>query len=247
LIIDAHAGGRGEDRTKVILKFMEILHVDRVITWNIPLSANEMKKSNDTTQSTVKRYPTKFIGFASVDPHAKEEAIKEVSRSVKELGLVGLKIHPLVSHVPINHPNVLAIVETARDLNIPVVFHVDSPDLHTANETQDNVDREGNLASSHLLDDVVAVYNSPKLWAAHMGGVTRKNLQESKISFQTTGAATTTIEYAVNTVGSERIMYGSDYPFFSPLDELSKVWRANISDTARLNILGENVQKLLGL
>ena len=247
MIIDAHAGSRGEDRTKIILTFMELLHVDRVITWNIPLSPDEMKKSNDTTLSAVKRYPTKFIGFASVDPHAKDEAIKEVSRAVKELGLVGLKIHPLVSHIPINHPNVLAIVETARDLDIPVVFHVDSPDLHTANETQEAVDKQQNWANSYFLDDVVAVYNSPKLWAAHMGGVTRKSLQESKISFQTTGARIQTIEYAVSTVGAERIMYGSDYPFFSPLDELSKVWQANISDTARLNILGENVQKLLGL
>ena len=249
LIIDAHAGGAGgsEQRVELILKFLGMLHIDRAITWNIPRNKAEMGKNNDTTARFVAQHKDNLIGFASVNPNAKEEAIRELSRAIKELGLVGLKIHPLVSKVPINHPSVLALVETAKDLDIPVLFHVDSPDLHTANETQENVDREWNLASSHLVDDVVAIYNSPKIWCAHMGGVTRKSLQESKVSFQTTGCSVATIEHAVDVVGPDRIMYGSDYPFFSPMDEIAKVWRASISDTARTNILGGNVQRLLGL
>jgi predicted TIM-barrel fold metal-dependent hydrolase len=42
----------------------------------------------------VQRYPEQFMGFASVDPWKGKLAVQELERSVKELGLRGLKLHP---------------------------------------------------------------------------------------------------------------------------------------------------------
>lgn len=248
MMIDAHVGSAGDERAKIAIKFMDMLHVDRSVIWNIPRGPGGIGRNNDTTARIVKEYPNRFIGFASVDPNARDESVMELSRAVKQLGLVGLKIHPIVSKIPINHPSVLAVIANAKDLDIPVVFHVESPDLHPyINQTQESTDESHPWAKSSFIDDVVAIYDSPKVWCAHMGGVTRKKLQESKVWFQTTGCKVETIEYAVRTVGAERVMYGSDYPSFSPFDEMAKVWRANLSDTARVKILGENVQNLLDL
>src|SRR2546423_596470 len=49
---------------------------------------------NDELAAACRKYPDQFIGFAGIDPWKGELAIKELERSVKQLGLRGMKLHP---------------------------------------------------------------------------------------------------------------------------------------------------------
>jgi predicted TIM-barrel fold metal-dependent hydrolase len=64
---------------------------------------------------------------------------------------------------------------------------------------------------------------------------------------QTAGACVEAIEYAHDGIGPERVIFGSDFPFFEVSDEIAKVRTAEIPKTAQDRILGENAEKLLKL
>ena len=53
------------------------------------------------------------------------------------------------------------------------------------------------------------------------------------------------VEMAVRELGARRILYGSDVPGRSFASQLAKVLGADISDTDRRLILGENLRRLL--
>ena len=55
----------------------------------------EIPDSNDYISSIVQEYPDVFIAFAAIDPWKGNNALEELERSVLELGLKGLKLHPV--------------------------------------------------------------------------------------------------------------------------------------------------------
>ena len=58
-------------------------------------ATGDVPDSNDYVAEIAASHPEQFIGFASVDPHKGEWAVKELERAVMELGLKGLKLHPI--------------------------------------------------------------------------------------------------------------------------------------------------------
>jgi predicted TIM-barrel fold metal-dependent hydrolase len=55
------------------------------------------------------------------------------------------------------------------------------------------------------------------------------------------------IEYAVRTIGADRIVYGSDVPGRDFSAQLGRVWGARLGDADRHRILHRNAERLLGL
>jgi predicted TIM-barrel fold metal-dependent hydrolase len=55
------------------------------------------------------------------------------------------------------------------------------------------------------------------------------------------------IEYFVDRVGSDRIVFGSDLAWYSQLYQVGAVLFAHITDEARHDILHRNAERLLGL
>ena len=51
----------------------------------------------------------------------------------------------------------------------------------------------------------------------------------------------------IRTHGSERILFGSDYPWHLPSQEISLIRSLDISEEEKEMILGENARRLLGI
>jgi uncharacterized protein len=64
----------------------------------------------------------RFIGFASVDPHAKD-APERLKSAVQTLGLRGLKLNPPMQQFFPDDRLAYPLYETARDLGVPILFH----------------------------------------------------------------------------------------------------------------------------
>jgi uncharacterized protein len=68
------------------------------------------------------RMSTRFIGFASVDPH-RPDAPERLKGAVQTLGLRGLKLNPPMQRFFPDEALAYPLYETARDLGIPILFH----------------------------------------------------------------------------------------------------------------------------
>ena len=72
-------------------------------------------------------HPGEFYGMASVNPHFRpEDYAEEVTRCVRELGFVGVKVTPIAHAADPQSKDVAFVFETARALGIPVMVHTGS-------------------------------------------------------------------------------------------------------------------------
>ena len=110
-------------------------------------------------------HPDAFLGFASVDPH-KPDAVVELERAVRFLGLRGLKVHPGAQGFAPDDRAVYPIWETAQSLGIPCALGVAS---------WDNLTNKGLM---RVQPERVCVWNAKQVEeAVEMHGVSRDHVQ----------------------------------------------------------------------
>ena len=68
-------------------------------------------------------YPDQFIGFATVDPWKGMAAVEELERSVAELGLRGLKLHPIHQAFYPNDTRFYPLYKKCQALGVPLLVH----------------------------------------------------------------------------------------------------------------------------
>ena len=93
------------------------------------------KKTNDALAQVIRKYPDRYIGFASLAPQEPEKAADELERSVKELGLKGWKTHSNYGGAYLDEKRYWPLFERAEKLGIPVYLHPTFPaipQLHTS-------------------------------------------------------------------------------------------------------------------
>ncbi len=245
-----------------VLREMDELNIDRLITWIVAARPELSTLCNDWTARIRDRNPDRLIGFCSVHPVKLDEALKEVDRAVSGLGLSGLKLHPQVQRISMADPKLLALIQDAKKRSLPVVLHVNPPlwEDYQSLEEERSIEQKtvqlvpedfpdtGRSDFSHPrhLKEVISVYPSDKVMSAHMGGCFFKEAIESEISFQTTGASMRTVEWACKNLGAHRVIFGTDFPFFKMDEELAKVTAAGLSKEEKEKVLSGNILSILG-
>jgi predicted TIM-barrel fold metal-dependent hydrolase len=84
---------------------------------------------NNALAEVIKRYPDRFLGFASLAPQSPEEAAEELERCVKELNLRGWKTHSNYGEGYLDDKKYWPIFERAAKLDIPVYLHPSYPSI----------------------------------------------------------------------------------------------------------------------
>ncbi|MCY7410351.1 MAG: amidohydrolase [Chitinophagales bacterium] len=108
-------------------------HVDVQVLSTIPVMFSYQAKPqdcldvsrflNDHIAGVVKQFPKRFIGLATIPMQSPKLAVKELERSVKELGLAGIQIGSNVNQLNLNEPQFFEIFEAAAELNACIFIH----------------------------------------------------------------------------------------------------------------------------
>src|SRR5512142_91183 len=95
------------------LRRMEEVGIDQTVIF--PINNVTYRQANEEIAGYVRKWPTKFIGFAKHDAQTEAGQIRDLLRhEVRELGLKGLKLHGVPSQ---------EMVEAVMELGIPILFH----------------------------------------------------------------------------------------------------------------------------
>jgi len=243
LIIDAHThlsrvfdpmfGFKYE--VEQLLQAMDKHNIDKAVTFPLP-GVPDLRDANDYVSSCVQRYPSRLVGFACVNPYLGDQAEAELERCFGKLGLKGLKLHPLAHAFQPNAKIVHPLIEKAKKYRVPVIFH-------TGNEF---------FALPSLVGDLAESFPEVTIIIAHMGIMNyvsealiaaKKN---ENILLETSNILLPVyIEMAVETVGAERVVFGSDTPASHMAVELKKLEVAGLKESEIKLILGENMRKIL--
>ena len=86
-------------------------------------TTSEAPDSNDYVAQIVGSHPEQLIGFATVDPWKGDTAVEELERAVHDLGLLGLKLHPIHQAFFPNDEQFYPLYEKCQALGIPLLMH----------------------------------------------------------------------------------------------------------------------------
>ncbi|TFG14774.1 hypothetical protein EU537_02210 [Candidatus Thorarchaeota archaeon] len=221
------------------------------------------KISNDKIAGWTTRAPhsSRLIGFCRVDPNdalaiEPQTPVEEIRRSATELGLRGLKLHPLAQLFldSIESDQMKRIVQEAYKLGMPII--VDSRNIRTAIRIR-------NLIES-IREDINNASFSPSIILAHSAMSPGKSelyeiLHDSSFSIDTSSLHDRDIPLlfesahdqmgAGNNIWSEKILFGTDYSFLSVqaaeliLHLLSRDFLGGPRDIQ--NVLGGNALRII--
>src|SRR5271157_5732709 len=203
--------------------------------------------SNDEVAAVVRSAPERFIGIASVNLNSPMEAVRELRRSVRELGFRGLRIVPWLWNLPPNDRRYYPLYAECVELGVPFCTQVG----HT-----------GPLCPSEpgrpipYLDDVLLEFPELVVVGGHVG----YPWIDEVISLATKypNFYIDTSAYAVHRLpaalvgymrgrGRTRVLFGTNYPMLSPARALYHLDDLDLDEQARGLFLGGNAARVFQL
>lgn len=240
LVIDCHCHiGFGHDYQQSIseqFKEMDQFGIDRSVICPVDkYLAVENRKGNDFILKASRKFPNRFIPFTSANPWYGKKALIELQRTINE-GARGIKLHPSIQGFLLCDDLVYPIVELACEQKIPIYFHTGTPAYSQPMHVAELALRypEANLIMGHM--------GSTDFW---IDAVPAASLS-TNIFVDTSWSLPDKIRHAVDILGAERVLFGSDSPLSSYNIEMGCVNATSLSENEKTMIMGKNILRLIG-
>lgn len=212
--------------------------VDRYLVQSVATVPAQVESINNFISQCVGEYPDKLYGFGAMHPEY-ENISAEVERIIA-LGLRGIKLHSDFQGFNIDDERAFPIYEAAEG-RLPILFHVGDP--------------RSDRSSPERLLRVVKRFPRLTVIGAHLCGWTcwergAELFEQSGVYADCSSslyalAPDTAAEY-IRRIGTDRVMWGTDYPMWGAREELERFYRLPLTESERESILCKNVLRLLG-
>ncbi len=203
----------------------------------------DMFEGNKHLAEAMKEYPERILGYCTIcSARYGQEAVDEVKRCIEEYGMLGLKIYSFTQpgtrlpFLSVDDPWMYPVLEKAVGYGIPVLAHANSSECESLCERFPELI----LIMAHSGN----TFHARGDW--HLAIAVAKRHSNLFLDTSTSTADMDFIETAVEELGAERILYGSDWPIFDLGFALARVQKAHISESAKRMILWENLNKIIG-
>ncbi|MEA1871779.1 MAG: amidohydrolase family protein [Chloroflexota bacterium] len=233
-----------------LIASMDENQIDLSVVLNIGWVSHELcVETNDYILDSIARYPTRLVGFCGIQPRAGDAAIAEVERCAKagargigemRSDVQGFELADKITMEP--------LVGAALKHGLILLTHSSEPVGH-------QYTGKGSITPD-VLYSFVLNFPDLKLVCAHWGGglpfyalMPEVAAALTNVFFDT--AATIFLyrpqifEQVSHIIGSDKILFGSDYPLISPNRIISQMDSLELPKEDKTKILGANARKLL--
>jgi predicted TIM-barrel fold metal-dependent hydrolase len=236
-----------------MLASMDDSQVDKAVVFGFPWKDSLLfKQHNDYISEVVNRFSQRFIGLGCFDPFSNGVA-EEARRCLQKGGLSGIGELAFYQTGIENSalPRLEPVMEICRGLDLPVMIHTNEPIGHSYPGKTPNT-----LAQIYQL-----IQNFPqnKIVLAHWGGglfffsLLKKEVKESlkNVYFDTAASPylydADVYRLAIQRVGVEKILFGSDFPLLPPARYFDEMKIAGLSEEEMEQICGGNAARIFKL
>lgn len=180
-----------------------------------------------------------WYAIGRIDPRV-NDAPEQVHRALNDYGCHGLKLHPWEETFPLSSPIIEPVLEAAADYGNPVWIHAGYPNVSHAFSVR-------RIAQSFQEVPFVLIHSSQlDISGGSLADVKKMARETSNTYFELSGIYRHDfIKDITEIVGSKRVLFGSNAPYFNPRVKKSHVTHADIPSEAKKDILGESIQSLL--
>ena len=221
------------------IQHMDAGGVERFAAHSVAISPHNVESINRFILSARDMYPERIGPFAAIHPDM--EDMQRTVDGIVAQGFRGIKIHPDIQRFRVDDDGVAPMMEAIAG-RLPLLIHCGDY----------RYDFDGPRRILHLCQ------RFPKLQiiCAHFGGWSEweeamELLPEHGLMVDTSSSLykfpAERATQAVHRFGVENVLYGTDYPMWSPKDELQRFMRLQLSDREREDILWNNAARLFEL
>jgi hypothetical protein len=238
--------------TAELLRAMDVDGVDRSVVFGFPWQNPELyRMHNDCILEAVGQHPGRLIGFGCFDPLSRDAA-REAQRCL-DAGLYG------IGELAFYRAGIDAaaldrlepVMEICRERGRPVLIHTNEPIGHAyPGKTP---------VSLAQIYGLVQRFPATTIVLAHWGGglfffgLLKKEVKAAlrNVYFDTAASPylydPRVYTIAVQAVGAEKLLFGSDYPLLPPHRYFSEMAAGGLSAAERALICGGNAARILNL
>lgn len=207
----------------------------------------------DEVYPLLQKYPDRFFGWCGINPLGGMETLRYIERAVKQLAFIGVHVYPHWFGVPINDRLYYPIYAKCCELGVPITLQVGRQSPRSGGKL---------CARPSLLEDVAFDFPELKLIGLHIGvpydhemtscARSHENVFVIADAHPPRSWSSHFVDYIAerdwgNNDGSQKVMWGTDYPVQTMAASIAEVRKLDIPDRAKSRILGENAVRILGL
>lgn len=213
--------------------------VSRVVAHSVATTPTQVAHINEFIMAAHDENPGRIIPFAALHPDTPE--MESVIQGIVAAGFKGIKLHPDFQEFQLDEPRALRMFSLIADAKLPVL-------IHTGDYRYDH-SNPGRMA--HLLDEI------PNLTAicAHLAGWSvydeARRVLAGRALYVDTSSSLYTLQPAhaaelIRAFGVRRVMFGTDYPMWTPSEEVARLEALPLTDAEKEQIYHVTAEELLG-
>lgn len=237
------------------------------------------KESNDEVGQMAKSWPGRFAGLGTLPMQDVGAAIAELERIMSQPGFKGAMINDQINGKWLDDPEFMPFWKSAEASGAMILFHQGGDTLvnsrieryHLPNSIGNLADRTVNFASL-VMGGVMDACPDLRICLSHGGGYTCQGIgrldrgwetrPENQVHAKQPPSAylrrfyydcivytEQALRYLIDTVGADRVVFGTDWPYDMALDwPVSWIQSMeSITDAEKELILSKNLENLLGI
>jgi aminocarboxymuconate-semialdehyde decarboxylase len=232
---------------------------------------------NEAIAKLVRSHPDTFLGLAHLPLQSPADSVAELTRAMKDLGLVGAQIGSHVEGKNLDDPALEPLWARAEELGAFIMIHPQKPaggkrlDANYFKNLIGNPLETTIAGGSLIFAGVMERYPALRILLVHGGGFlpyqygrfqhgwhVREEPQiglsvppeasARRFFFDTLTHSEPALRYLVGEFGAEHVLFGTDYPFdMGAFDNHRMVSRLGFAAAERDLIVGDRAAKLFGL
>ncbi len=228
-----------EARLELMIAGMDRRGVESIVLSPHNALSGDTREGNREMLDAVRRYPGRVYGYCTINPNFPDDIEAELDRYLAEPGVVGMKVHPSMHAYPAHGDRYAPVWERAQHDKLLVLSHTWGLEGGCgANDMRRVAERypEVRLLLGH---SCYGAWEQAIRLAAEFPNV----YLELTAAYHVFGL----LEWMCREAGSEKVLFGTDYPWFDPMVAVGCVTFAHLREDEMRNILYRNASRLLGL
>ena len=203
--------------------------------------------SNDDVAALVARHPDRLVGVASVDLFRPLDAVRELRRCVRSLGMRALRVLPWLWGLPPNDRHYYPLYVECIELGVPFCLQVGHAGPLRPSEPGRPIP---------YLDEVAATFPELTIVGGHIGypwttemialATKYPNVYIDTSAYKPSRYPRELVEY-LRAHGRKKVLFGSNHPMIAPAECIAEVDALGLDDDARRRFLGDNARSVFKL
>ena len=229
-----------DGRISTLLEHGERAGIEHFIVQSVATTPKQVSSINNFIAQAVAESGGRFTGLGTLHPDS--EDMKADVDEIIALGLKGVKLHPDIQKVKLDDPRMHKMYELCEG-RLPML-------LHTGDCRYDN-------SNPNRLIPILEKYPNLTVIGAHFGGWSIwEEATKQLYSYKNFLVDCSSSLYAISkekakelilAYGTDRVLFGTDYPLWTPEEEIERFMSLDLTDEQREDILYNNTAKLFNI